>query len=137
MTEEKQNSIVVVHVALALVKFSNSLFDDLFIVGWLDLLSLYNIFVALVIFGVSVISVFCISEIYFTFVTEVGTSVNRGGDRRKDLIVSSVNETVRMAEERYAQQFDKSWEVNYFFAYIANETICLLCGFKPSTVKNL
>jgi len=38
-------------------------------------------------------------------------------------------------EKKYVQGFDKSWGVNYFFSYISDRTICLLCGFKPLTVK--
>ncbi|XP_029160186.1 general transcription factor II-I repeat domain-containing protein 2B-like [Nylanderia fulva] len=40
-----------------------------------------------------------------------------------------------MDHKRYVQEFDQSWEVNYFFGYISDRTVCLLCGFEPSVVK--
>ncbi|KYN11922.1 General transcription factor II-I repeat domain-containing protein 2B [Trachymyrmex cornetzi] len=40
-----------------------------------------------------------------------------------------------MEKNKYVQVFDKSWEFNYFFSYISDRIICLLCGFQPSVVK--
>lgn len=38
-------------------------------------------------------------------------------------------------KKRYVQIFNKSWELDYFFADISNKVICLICGFQPLTVK--
>lgn len=38
------------------------------------------------------------------------------------------------SEQRHVQQYDKKWESS-FFACIHNKTICLLCGYQPSSVK--
>ncbi|EZA53490.1 General transcription factor II-I repeat domain-containing protein 2B [Ooceraea biroi] len=40
-----------------------------------------------------------------------------------------------MDNQKYIQEFDRSWEINYFLNYISNRTICLLCGFEPSIIK--
>lgn len=39
-------------------------------------------------------------------------------------------------KKNYKQHFDETWE-DSFFAYIANRTVCLLCGFElePACVK--
>lgn len=38
------------------------------------------------------------------------------------------------SKQKYKQWYRKVWE-NYFFAAICGETVCLLCGFKPSTIR--
>lgn len=37
-------------------------------------------------------------------------------------------------KQNYNQQYNPLWE-DYFFAFIANSTVCLLCGYQPTVVK--